>query len=103
MPLSSQLPRFWLIILVFVVYVHADVFPANILLIGAVVENGGNIRLPSLGPQIRFPHVVDLLLSVKAVHRFSLKCCCCYVMIILLLSSLSRGYLEFILKFSLTG
>ena len=91
MPLSSQLPRLWLIILVFVVDIHPDVFPVDAL--GVLVSFTLLAVRQQCGVIVLIVHVFNLKLSVKTVHRFFLSC---YVLIIQYLSALSRGCLEFL-------
>jgi len=94
MSLSSQLPRLWLIILVFVVDFHPYVFPVEAL--GVLVSFTLLAVCQQCGVLVLVVHIFDLELSVKTVHRFFLSC---YVLIIQYLSALSRGCLEFLQVF----
>jgi len=70
MPLSSQLPRLWLIILIFVVDIHPDVFPVDAL--GVLVSFTLLAVCQQCSVVVLVVHVFNLKLSVKTVHRFSL-------------------------------
>lgn len=70
MPLSSQLPRLWLIILVFVIDIHPDVFPVDTL--GVLVCLSLLAVRQQCGVIVLIVHVFNLKLSVKTVHRFFL-------------------------------
>lgn len=70
MPLSSQLPRLWLIILIFVVDIHPDVFPVDALRV--LVSFTLLAVCQQCSVVVLVVHVFNLKLSVKTVHRFSL-------------------------------
>ena len=102
MPLSSQLPRLWLIILVFVIDIHPDVFPVDTL--GVLVCLS---LLAAMGLAVcQSEKCVDCKQDDFVSHSFLLGCCLDYSPIIILigyLSSPSPLYFVFYFANRLTG